>query len=209
MWWRASAGTSWGLPGVAEVPLAVPNRNADTALVQVIPRRDPTTRRPPVSWRTCVPSPPSGSGRYGVEHRHHRLHRRLDRHLRPPAAAPPVRRVRGRADPGAPAARVPLDPRVRQDRGQLPPQRGRRLRGHGARLQPGLVHGGGEPARDGPGDLLPPIILMGILFGLSMDYEMFLSSRMREEWVHGEPHHLDRGGLRPLRQAWRWPPPSS
>jgi len=30
-----------------------------------------------------------------------------------------------------------------------------------------------------------PIILMGILFGLSMDYEMFLSSRMREEWVHG------------------------
>ncbi|QLQ14538.1 MAG: MMPL family transporter [Micropruina sp.] len=30
-----------------------------------------------------------------------------------------------------------------------------------------------------------PIILMGILFGLAMDYEVFLVSRMREEYVHG------------------------
>lgn len=30
-----------------------------------------------------------------------------------------------------------------------------------------------------------PIILMGILFGLAMDYEVFLTSRMREEHVHG------------------------
>lgn len=30
-----------------------------------------------------------------------------------------------------------------------------------------------------------PIILMGVLFGLAMDYEVFLVSRMREEWVHG------------------------
>ena len=30
-----------------------------------------------------------------------------------------------------------------------------------------------------------PIILMGILFGLAMDYEIFLTSRMREEFVHG------------------------
>ncbi len=30
-----------------------------------------------------------------------------------------------------------------------------------------------------------PIILMGILFGLAMDYEVFLVSRMREEFVHG------------------------
>ncbi len=34
-----------------------------------------------------------------------------------------------------------------------------------------------------------PIILMGILFGLAMDYEVFLVSRMREEYVHG---NLDR-----------------
>ena len=31
-----------------------------------------------------------------------------------------------------------------------------------------------------------PIILIGILFGLAMDYEVFLVSRMREDFVHGE-----------------------
>ncbi|HET7689260.1 MAG TPA: MMPL family transporter [Nocardioidaceae bacterium] len=30
-----------------------------------------------------------------------------------------------------------------------------------------------------------PILLMGLLFGLAMDYEVFLVSRMREEYVHG------------------------
>jgi RND superfamily putative drug exporter len=30
-----------------------------------------------------------------------------------------------------------------------------------------------------------PIILMGVLFGLAMDYEVFLVSRMREDYVHG------------------------
>ena len=32
-----------------------------------------------------------------------------------------------------------------------------------------------------------PILLMGILFGLAMDYEVFLVSRIREEYVHGKP----------------------
>ncbi|MCL3777338.1 MULTISPECIES: MMPL family transporter [unclassified Actinomyces] len=30
-----------------------------------------------------------------------------------------------------------------------------------------------------------PVIVMGVLFGLAMDYEVFLVSRMREEWIHG------------------------
>jgi RND superfamily putative drug exporter len=30
-----------------------------------------------------------------------------------------------------------------------------------------------------------PILLIGILFGLAMDYEVFLVSRMREDYVHG------------------------
>ncbi|CAM5526033.1 MMPL family transporter [Streptomyces hirsutus] len=30
-----------------------------------------------------------------------------------------------------------------------------------------------------------PILLIGILFGLAMDYEVFLVSRMREDFVHG------------------------
>ena len=32
-----------------------------------------------------------------------------------------------------------------------------------------------------------PLLLTGILFGLAMDYEVFLVSRMREEYVHGSP----------------------
>lgn len=32
-----------------------------------------------------------------------------------------------------------------------------------------------------------PILLTGILFGLAMDYEVFLVSRMREAYVHGTP----------------------
>jgi RND superfamily putative drug exporter len=40
-------------------------------------------------------------------------------------------------------------------------------------------------ARVGPVISFMPIILMGVLFGLAMDYEVFLVSRMREEYVHG------------------------
>ncbi|GAA0938779.1 MMPL family transporter [Actinocorallia libanotica] len=41
---------------------------------------------------------------------------------------------------------------------------------------------------DTPGPLVSflPIILIGILFGLAMDYEVFLVSRMREDFVHGD-----------------------
>ncbi|MFG1653864.1 MMPL family transporter [Micromonospora sp. NPDC049275] len=40
---------------------------------------------------------------------------------------------------------------------------------------------------DTPGPLISflPILLIGILFGLAMDYEVFLVSRMREDFVHG------------------------
>jgi RND superfamily putative drug exporter len=37
----------------------------------------------------------------------------------------------------------------------------------------------------GPVVSLLPVILIGIVFGLAMDYEVFLVSRMREEHVHG------------------------
>ncbi|MFK0284981.1 MMPL family transporter [Streptomyces sp. NPDC090499] len=39
----------------------------------------------------------------------------------------------------------------------------------------------------GPIMSLMPIFLVGIIFGLAMDYEVFLVSRMRESYVHGEP----------------------
>jgi RND superfamily putative drug exporter len=41
--------------------------------------------------------------------------------------------------------------------------------------------------KSGPVLFLLPLLLTGILFGLAMDYEVFLVSRMREEFVHGRP----------------------
>ncbi|MET8170492.1 MMPL family transporter [Streptomyces sp. NPDC005329] len=36
----------------------------------------------------------------------------------------------------------------------------------------------------GPVDAFIPVIMISILFGLSMDYQVFLVSRMHEEWLH-------------------------
>jgi RND superfamily putative drug exporter len=58
--------------------------------------------------------------------------------------------------------------------------------GHGAKLL------GVE--QTGPIMSLMPIFLVGIVFGLAMDYEVFLVSRIREEYVHG-------GGARPAITA--------
>ncbi len=42
-----------------------------------------------------------------------------------------------------------------------------------------------------------PILLVGLLFGLAMDYEVFLVSRMREDYVHGaSPRESIIGGFR-------------
>jgi RND superfamily putative drug exporter len=37
----------------------------------------------------------------------------------------------------------------------------------------------------GPIEAFLPVVTLAILFGLSMDYQVFLVSRMNEEWVHG------------------------
>jgi RND superfamily putative drug exporter len=49
-------------------------------------------------------------------------------------------------------------------------------------------HLAGAVGLDTPGPLVSflPILLIGILFGLAMDYEVFLVSRMREDFVHGD-----------------------
>ncbi|MDM4718792.1 MMPL family transporter [Micromonospora sp. WMMA1363] len=39
----------------------------------------------------------------------------------------------------------------------------------------------------GPTPSVIPIFLVGIVFGLAMDYQVFLVTRMREEYVHGAP----------------------
>jgi RND superfamily putative drug exporter len=38
--------------------------------------------------------------------------------------------------------------------------------------------------RSGPVEAFLPVLMLAVLFGLSMDYQVFLVSRMHEEWVH-------------------------
>ena len=48
----------------------------------------------------------------------------------------------------------------------------------------------------GPIESFLPIMLFAVVFGLSMDYEVFLVSRMHEEWVHtGDSKYAVRHGL--------------
>jgi putative drug exporter of the RND superfamily len=50
----------------------------------------------------------------------------------------------------------------------------------------------GQP---GPVQSYLPILMLAVLFGLSMDYEVFLVSRIREEWAATEDnHHAVRTG---------------
>ncbi|BCL25884.1 MMPL family transporter [Streptomyces aurantiacus] len=42
-------------------------------------------------------------------------------------------------------------------------------------------------AQTGPVMSMMPIFLIGVVFGLAMDYEVFLVTRIREAYVHGEP----------------------
>jgi RND superfamily putative drug exporter len=49
--------------------------------------------------------------------------------------------------------------------------------------------------KGGPIDAFLPVLFFAILFGLSMDYQVFLVSRMHEEWVHtGDNHRAVRVG---------------
>ena len=51
-------------------------------------------------------------------------------------------------------------------------------------FQDGNLNGLFDVAAAGPIVSFLPILLIGILFGLAMDYEVFLVSRMRERFVH-------------------------
>jgi RND superfamily putative drug exporter len=53
-------------------------------------------------------------------------------------------------------------------------------------FQDGNLNGLFDVAAAGPIVSFLPILLIGILFGLAMDYEVFLVSRMRERFVHGD-----------------------
>lgn len=52
-------------------------------------------------------------------------------------------------------------------------------------------------ATEGPIISLLPVLIIGVIFGLAMDYQVFLVSRMREEFTHGaDARHAVRDGFR-------------
>jgi len=53
--------------------------------------------------------------------------------------------------------------------------------------------------KEGPIDAWVPMMLFAVIFGLSMDYEVFLLSRIREDY--------DRSHATPLPWPTAWPPP--
>jgi len=48
--------------------------------------------------------------------------------------------------------------------------------------QPAMPIGNKADAGTGPVDAFPPVVMFSVLFGLSMDYEVYTVSRMQEEW---------------------------
>ncbi|CAM5437443.1 MMPL family transporter OS=Streptomyces alboniger OX=132473 GN=CP975_14590 PE=4 SV=1 [Streptomyces alboniger] len=70
----------------------------------------------------------------------------------------------------------------------------------------GLASGLIGVEQTGPIMSIMPIFTVGVVFGLAMDYEVFLVTRMREAYVHGESssqavvtgfRHSARAGPRP------------
>ena len=63
--------------------------------------------------------------------------------------------------------------------------------------------------KPGPIEAFLPVMMLAILFGLSMDYQVFLVSRMHEEWVHtGDNEHAVTSARRPPAGSSPPPPPS-
>ncbi len=174
------------LPGVAAVPLATPNQNADTGIVQVIPETGPESAQTADLVREIRSHRAEWQAKYGVDIAVTGItavaidiSTRLGNALLPfglfvvglsfvlltmvfRSLWVPVKAALGYLlSVGASFGIVVL---VFQD-------------GWGASLL-GLD-------RAGPVISFLPILLMGVLFGLAMDYEVFLVSRIREEYVHG------------------------
>ncbi len=179
------------LPGVASVPMAVPNRNADTGMIQVIPTTAPDDPRTDQVTKRILDLAPQWKQRYGVN-----------------VAVTGITAVGLDITAQLSGALLPFGIFVvglslvllmivfRSIAVPVKAAIGYLLSIGGAFGATTLVFNQGWF-----GSLINlhdktavisffPIITMGILFGLAMDYEVFLVSRMREEHVHGDDAQL-------------------
>ena len=178
----AKDGTSVALIGV--YPDSAPQ---DAATTELIDRLRGRTRSP--RDRRLEP--------HRVRRRAHgdlrRLRRRADRE-----ASPVHRRGRPAVVPAA-GAGVPEPPGPAEGRGHEPPRGRRRVRHPDRGVPVGLAGRGVRRRPHRPVESFLPVMLFAILFGLSMDYEVFLVMRIHEEWL--------RTGDNALRSATGWPRP--
>lgn len=175
------------LPGVADVPLATPNESADTGIVQVIPAGGPTSAETEALVHEIrglhdhfldtygVDLAVTGSTAVGID-----VSAKLGAALLPFALL-----VVG-------LSLVLLTMVFRSIAVPIKATVGYLLSVGAAFGVVTLVFEHGYLAdllgvtRTGPVISFMPIVLMGVLFGLAMDYEVFLVSRIREDYVHGK-----------------------
>lgn len=185
------------LPGVASVPLATPNANADTGIVQVVPKSAGDSEQtkqlvqrirdlgPGFEAEHQTPIAVTGSTAIAID-----VSDQLGAALLPfgilvvglslvlltmvfRSIAVPIKAAVGYLlSVGASFGLVTLI------------------------FQHGFLAGVLNVDHQGPVLSFLPITLMGILFGLAMDYEVFLVSRMREAYVNsGDPQRAIRSGF--------------
>ncbi|WP_314146672.1 MMPL family transporter, partial [uncultured Leifsonia sp.] len=174
------------LPGVTAVPLATPNQNADTGIVQVIP--------------TTAPDDPKTAelvSELRAKHQHFLDEYGVDLKVTGTTAAQidVSNRLGGALLPfGILVVGLSLVLLTMVFRSIAVPIKA----ALGYLLSVGVAFGAVTAVfewgwladalhvdKTGPVISFMPIILMGVLFGLAMDYEVFLVSRIREDYVHG------------------------
>ncbi len=179
------AGEIRALPGVASVPLATPNQNADTGIVQVIPTDGPDSPEtkdlvlriralePHFQQKYDVPVAVTGATAVAID-----VSDRLGKALVPFGLL-----VVG-------LSLILLTMVFRSIAVPLKATIGYLLSVAASFGATAVVFEWGwfgsvfNVAQTAPVISFLPILLMGILFGLAMDYEVFLVSRIREDYVH-------------------------
>jgi RND superfamily putative drug exporter len=174
------------LPGVAAVPLSTPNQNADTGIVQVIP--------------TTAPDDPQTAALVSelrAKHQHFLDEYGVDLKVTGTTAAQidVSSRLAGALLPfGILVVGLSLVLLTMVFRSIAVPIKaalgyllsvGVAFGAVTAVFEWGWFSGAVNLDKTGPVISFMPIILMGVLFGLAMDYEVFLVSRIREDYVHG------------------------
>ncbi|HEV7185216.1 MAG TPA: MMPL family transporter [Leifsonia sp.] len=174
------------LPGVAAVPLATPNQTADTGIVQVIPTTGPNSEKTAQLVAEIRGKHQHFLKAYGVD---------LKVTGTTAAQIDVSNRLGGALLPfGILVVGLSLVLLTMVFRSIAVPIKAALgyLLSVGAAFgavtvvfEWGWLGGALNVAKEGPVISFMPIILMGVLFGLAMDYEVFLVSRIREDYVHG------------------------